>query len=123
MKILIKATNLELTDALEAYAREKVGQLERFTDEILEARVELETSTHHQTGFFRCEINLDLPEMQVLRAESTEADLYEAIDLAIPKLTDQIEKHKAKHQERRRERAYQRYLKSVFAWLPWRKRR
>lgn len=121
MKVIIKGTNLEVTEALKSYAEEKIGHLEHYSDEILEARVELETSTHHQSGFFRCEVNLDMPEMQVLRAESTEPDLYAAIDAVIPKLREQIEKHKAKH--RSRDREMRRYLKTVFAWLSWRKRR
>lgn len=122
MKIQIKGTNLALTDALEAYVEEKIGHLERYSEEIREARVELETSTHHQTGFFRCEVNLDMPEMAVLRAESTEPDLYAAIDAVVPKLREQIEKHKGRH--RAKDREYRRYLKTVFAWLPrWPRRK
>jgi len=117
MKILIKGTNLELTDALKSYVEEKVGHLERFWDEILEARVELERSTHHQTGFFRCEVNLDVPQKHVLRAESTEVDLYAAIDTVIPKLREEMEKMKGKQHVK--DRQYRRYLKSVFAWRPW----
>ena len=117
MKIVIKGTNLELTEALKSYVNEKIGHLEHFSDEILEARVELETSTHHQKGFFRCEVNLDLPHMQVLRAESTEADLYAAIDLVVPKLRTEMERHKGrKHGQ---DRQLKRGLKSIFAWRPW----
>ena len=99
---------------------EKIGHLEHFSEEIIEARVELGTSTHHHSGeIFRCEVNLDLPEMQVIRAESTETDLYAAIDTVIPKLHEQIEKHKGKH--RAKDRLLRRYLKTVFAWKPWRR--
>ncbi|OGE74574.1 MAG: ribosomal subunit interface protein [Candidatus Doudnabacteria bacterium RIFCSPHIGHO2_01_52_17] len=117
MKIVIKGTNLQLTDAIKAYAEEKVGHLEHFWDEILEARVELEQSQHHRSGFFRCEINLDVPEKHVMRAESEGPDLYAAIDAAVPKLHEQIEKFKG--QRRSTDREYRRYLKSFFAWRPW----
>lgn len=120
MKIIIKGTNLELTEALKSYVEEKVGHLEHYWDEILEARVELEQSTHHQSGFFRCEVNLDVPQKQVMRAESTLPDLYAAIDECIPKLREQIEKFKG--QQRFKDRKFRRYLKTFFAWRPWRKR-
>jgi len=83
MKIIIKGTNLELTESLKAYVEEKVGHLEHYSEEILEARVELEVSAHHQKGFFRCEVNLDVPQKYVLRAESTGPDLYAAIDAVL----------------------------------------
>lgn len=120
MKILVEAINFELTEALRTYAEEKVGHLEHYWDEILEARVELETSHHHQSGFFRCVVNLDVPQKHVLRAESTEADMYAAIDSVVPKLKEEIEKVKGK--QRNRDRNLRRYLKTAFAWRPWRRR-
>ncbi len=119
MEIIIKGKNLELTDALKKYAEEKIGHLEHYWDEILEARVELETSTHHIKGFFRCEVNLDIPQKYVLRAEATEPDLYAAIDKVVPKLREEIEKIKGK--QRSKDRKMSRYLKTVFAWRPWRR--
>ena len=120
MKIVIKGTNLELTEALKDYAEEKIGHLEKYWDEILEARVELQTSAHHLKGFFRCEVNLDVPQKHVLRAEATESDLYAAIDKVVPKLREEIEKIKGR--QRNKDRAYRRYLNSVFAWRPWRRK-
>lgn len=122
MKILIRGTNLDLTDALKSYVEEKIGNLDKFfVGEILEARVELEKSTHHQTGFFRCEVNLDVPQRAVLRAETTLPDLYAAIDETVPKLHEQIEKLKT--QQRQKDRKFRRYLKSAFAWVTWKRRK
>ncbi|OGE76015.1 MAG: ribosomal subunit interface protein [Candidatus Doudnabacteria bacterium RIFCSPHIGHO2_02_FULL_48_21] len=119
MNIQIKGTNLELTEPLKNYVNEKIGNLEHYSNEIQNGRVELETSTRHQKGFFRCEVNLDMPHMAVIRAESTEPDLYAAIDLVVPKLREQIERHKGRaHGEDRR---LQRYMKTIFAWRPWKK--
>jgi|SRR3989338_423329 len=114
MNIQIKGTNLELTEALKNYVNDKIGHLEHFSSEIQAARVELETSTHHQSGFFRCEVNLDLPGMQVLRAEHTDADLYASIDLVVPKLRHELEHHKGLKNGQNRRLA--RYLKTFFAW-------
>lgn len=119
MNIQIKGTNLELTDALKQYVNEKIGHLEHYSQEILGARVELETSTHHQKGFFRCEVNLDLPHMQVMRAEMIDADLYAAIDLVVPKLKVELERHQGRHHGQ--DRSLMRYMKSIFAWRPRRK--
>lgn len=119
MKIVIKGTNLDLTEPLKQYAEEKVGHLEHYFAEILEARVELERSRHHRSGFFRCEVNLDVPQEHVLRAESTETEMYAAIDTVIPKLKEEIEKFKGRH--RGQDRDVRRYLKSFFAWRPWNK--
>lgn len=119
MKIIIKSKNLELTEALKDYAAEKIGNLERYWDEILEARVELEGSHHHHKGFFRCEVNLDVPQKHVLRAESTLPDLYAAIDEVERKLREEIEKIKGR--QRAQDRNFKRSLKSIFAWRPWRR--
>lgn len=114
MKILIKGTNLELTEALKSYVNEKVGRLEHYWDQILEARVELEHVTRHHKGFFRCEVNLEVPQKHVLRAEATDLDLYAAIDEVIPKLKEEIEKIKGRQREKGRK--FGRYFKSIFAW-------
>src|SRR5205085_2263056 len=119
MEIIIKGTNMELTEPIKAYVNEKIGNLEHYTNEIMQARVDIGLPSHHHANSFRCEVNLDMPGMEVMRAESTEADLYAAIDLVIPKLREQIERHKGrKHGQDRRMR---RYLKTIFAWRPWSK--
>ena|SRR3989344_1035553 len=119
MEIIIKATNMDLTEPLKSYVHEKIGHLEHYSSEIFQARVEIGVPSQHHAGFFRCEVNLDLPHMEVIRAESTEPDLYAAIDLTVPKLREQLERHKGrKHGEDRR---LKRYLKTMFAWRPWNK--
>ena len=40
MNIIIKGTNLELSEAIKAYVHEKVGMLGRLASKIMEARVE-----------------------------------------------------------------------------------
>ena len=118
MKITLKGTNLELTDGIKSYAEEKVGAIEKFWDEILEARIEVEHIIHSEKGHFRCEVNLEVPQKHVMRAESTSPDLYAAIDEVVPKLREQIEKFKG--QQRGRDRRLRRYMKTMFAWRPWR---
>jgi len=96
-KANIKTTNTELTDALQNYVDEKIGQLERHLGkEPTNIDVELERMTGHQSGqIFRCEINIALPgEKSILRAESSETDMYAAIDTCIPKIKEQLERER-----------------------------
>lgn len=118
MNINIKGTNLDLTDPIKQYVNDKVSSLDKYIDDILTARVELERDAHHQKGdVYRCEVNLEVPQSHLLRADSTEEDLYAAIDTVIPKLVSQIKKYKEKHHQV--DRRVTRYLKSIF---PWRRR-
>lgn len=115
MMITIKGTNLDLSEALKEYVEEKVGDLERLYERIITARVELERMPHHHKGgVFRCEVNLDVPQKGLLRAESVEPDLYAAIDMVIPKLKEQIDTYKAKKQHR--DKKIGRWLKTMFPW-------
>jgi putative sigma-54 modulation protein len=98
MKIDIKGTNMELTEAIKDYVNDKIGSLDKFFDGILEARVEVGlTSKHHQKGnIFRAEVNLDVPRKHNLRAEAEREDLYMAINEVKEELQRQIKKLKEK---------------------------
>lgn len=95
MNIAIKATHIELTSAIKAYAEEKVNGLSKFMD-VMDAKVELERDRNHHSGeVFRAEVNLIVGGKQ-LRADATAQDMYAAIDLVIPKLKEQVTKFKDK---------------------------
>lgn len=84
MIINIKATNLELTSALDQYVREKLSNLARKIGEHAETtQVQVEISMishHHKTGqIFRAEINL-LYRGKQLRTVAENSDMYLAID-------------------------------------------
>ncbi|MCX6745911.1 MAG: ribosome-associated translation inhibitor RaiA [Candidatus Parcubacteria bacterium] len=98
MQIDIKGTNLELTEAIKDYVNEKIGGLEKFFDQILVARVEVGLTTkHHQKGnIFRAEVNLEVPQKYIIRAEAEREDLYMAINQVKDELQRQIKKYKEK---------------------------
>ena len=79
----IQATNIELTDALRAFATEKVMSLERFAKRFdpCDVAVELgKTSDHHQKGdVFFAEVTMSIPG-DTVRARVEKDDLYAAID-------------------------------------------
>ena len=89
---------MELTEAIKDYVNEKVGSLEKYFDGILEARVDVGIiSHHHQKGdIFRAEVNLEVPQKHVLRAEAEREDLYAAINEAKDDLQLQLKKFKEK---------------------------
>ncbi len=92
MNISLKASNMELTDAIRVYAEEKAASLEKFIHEDSAALVmEVGKSTHHHNKgpFMRCEMNLTLPGA-MLRAEEEREDLYEAMDAVRDELKRQI---------------------------------
>lgn len=98
MKIYIKGTNMELTEAIKDYVNEKIGGLDKYFDGILAARVDVGlTSKHHQKGnIFRAEVNLEVPQKYLLRAEAEKEDLYIAINEVKDELQGQIKKYKEK---------------------------
>ncbi len=98
MRINIKATNLELTNAISDYVEKRVASLEKFVDKNDEsaiAQVEVGKSTkHHQSGdIFRAEINLHIAGKD-LRAVAEKDNLYSAIDEAKDEMTREITSHK-----------------------------
>ena len=62
------------------------------------ARVEISKTTqhHHKGGVFRAEVNVDIIQNTVLRAESVMEDLYLAINDARNKIQKQIQTYKTK---------------------------
>jgi ribosome hibernation promoting factor len=99
MKIDIKGTNMELTQAIKDYVNEKVGSLEKYYAGILVARVDVGlTSKHHNKGdIFRAEVNLEIPQKGVLRSEATRDDLYLAINEVKNELQRQLKRFKEKN--------------------------
>jgi len=97
----IKATNIELTDAIRAAVEAEVMSLAplagRF-DGAATAQVEVgKPSNHHHTGdVFHAEINLTIPG-KLLRAEAEGPDLYVVIKDATKRMHTELAKEKDKH--------------------------
>lgn len=79
----VKATNMQLTEAISDYLSEKLKSLQKFIKSEMEgiARVEVgKTTNHHNKGdIFRAEINLEFGDKK-FRAVVESDDLYKAID-------------------------------------------
>ncbi len=89
MQLSVKGRNLEVTDALRAYAEEKVQRMTRYLDQIVSANVNLSVEKHRQIA----EVTLRVRDLTIRAEESTE-DLYSSIDLVAEKLERQILRYK-----------------------------
>ena len=108
MQINIRTKNLESSDAINEYVHKKVSELDKYINVhvgeleggrgAVEAFVELERTTqHHKKGdIFRSEIQIVMPVLNSVRAESTQADLYASIDEAKDEIQRQLRKYQGK---------------------------
>ena len=104
-KISIKATNTKLTDSMVDYATKKLSVLDDFLRSENKVHVELGyEATHNEGERFSAEVTV-LPKPGHY-AEARGKDLYEAIDLCVPKIKEQLVRGKdRKVSLRRREGA------------------
>ena len=112
MKRNIKATNLDLTDSIRTYINQKTAELDKFINvrnesldgrhATVEAFVEIARSMHHRKGdVFYAEVQIRMPGDFTVRAESTQPDLYLAIDEVKDELQRRLKKYSGKQTARR----------------------
>ncbi len=100
MNIQIKATNTSVTEAIRNSIEEKVKVLEKFMKPEDMVHVELAEDAHHHSGqFSRVEIRIS---PHGYFAEATGNDFYEALDLVLPKIKQQLTREKDKNLSLRR---------------------
>ncbi|MDE0056152.1 MAG: ribosome-associated translation inhibitor RaiA [Gammaproteobacteria bacterium] len=96
MQLNISGHHLEVTDAIRAYAENKIGRLERHYDHITNVRVVLSVDKLVQ----RAEATVHANGIELF-ASANDADLYAAIDALSNKLDRQVLKHKEKISDHR----------------------
>ncbi len=105
MRINLKSSNLEMTEALERYIEEKVNMIEKYLGgiEVINCDFAIEKAVGDQNKgkIFRAEINLQVPR-ELLRVEKTEADMYKAIDKVKDHLVLLVKKYKEKNRDKKR---------------------
>ena len=89
MDITVTFRHTEHSDALEAYAKEKVGRLTKYFESILDAHVILFVEKNRHTA----EVTMNVSGITI-NGQETKEDMYAAIDLVVEKLERQIKKHK-----------------------------
>ena len=91
MRFDIRGKNLELTDALKAYATKRLSKLEKYIDDVKEAQVALSVEGEGH----KVEVTIPLNGV-ILRGEEASEDMYTSIDLVVEKLEKLIEKYKTR---------------------------
>jgi ribosomal subunit interface protein len=103
MKINIKATGIELTQAISNYVYKKISLIEKYLDKKnssnVVAQVEVGKSTrHHKAGnIFRAEVHITGANLD-LYAVSEMEDLYAAIDVVKDEIVHNIVQLKSKRE-------------------------
>jgi len=97
MRLAIKATNIEHTNAIDAYLYKRLSELERILEPKEQselARVEIGKETkHHRSGkHFFAEITFHVKKKD-FRAKAYGEDLYEAIDLMREEIVREVKRH------------------------------
>ena len=100
MNIKIRATNFDITPAIDNYVHKKISLLEKFFGgkENILCEVEIgRTTMHHKSGdIFRAEVNITQPGNKQIYAVAEEVDLYSAIDIVRDEAEREITSEKDK---------------------------
>jgi putative sigma-54 modulation protein len=98
MNTNIKATNIELTDAIKDYVNKKISSLEKFFhkgDVVVFIEVGKTTNHHNKGEVFRAEINAKYDGKEFYNSSEKE-DLYSAIDDAREQIYNELVRNKEK---------------------------
>lgn len=96
MQTSVTFKNIDPSDHLKAYVRDKLDRFDRFLDNPAEANVVLSVEKFRHIA----EINITGDRLKINGKEETN-DMYSAIDMVLDKLEKQIKKSKQKIRERR----------------------
>lgn len=106
MKLIVHGRHVEVTDWVREYVEKKVGKLERYLPQVIEARAEL---THNQTRAASDRYTAELTmwvNQSILRAEESTGDVFASVDAVVDKMSRQIEHYKGKRFQGRRRAAH-----------------
>lgn len=93
MNIIIRGSKLEITEAMESYAKEKLSRLEKYLENSEEVKATILAKIHGH--LHTVEVTIPLKNF-ILRAEESQSDFYASIDTVIDKLERQIRKNKTR---------------------------
>ena len=102
MQVTITGKGIELTEAIKAYAEEKIGALDKFYDGIIRAEMAVGVENHHHLKgqIYVADCKLIVPGKDLF-ASKNEKTLYKAIDKIRDYLEGELKKMKAKRRASR----------------------
>jgi ribosomal subunit interface protein len=100
----IQCTNIDSTEAIKSYAKEKMEGLTKFFDNIQQIDIDVGMKSHHHNKgkIYYAESNVVIPGKKLLRVSKDAEDLYKAIDKVRDHLKVELEKIKGKMRDRDR---------------------
>jgi putative sigma-54 modulation protein len=106
MELIVHGRNVEITDWIREYVNKKVGKLERFLNQVTDARMELShNATRAADDRFTAQLTI-WSNGNILRAEESTADILVSVDATVEKMSQQIRRFKGRRfQNRRRQSA------------------
>jgi len=88
--------DIDITDALKSYVKRKTERLDRYFDQIVDAKVVLSLAgSPHVERRAKAEIQLNVPG-GLIRVEESDPDMYAAIDRAVEVLEKQLKRFKGR---------------------------
>ena len=84
---------------MRSYAEEKLGKLDRFSDQIIDAKVVMSYAQDNSAPA-KVEVQLNVPN-GIVRAEESGQDPYAAVDMVVDKLERQLKRFKGKMMAKR----------------------
>ncbi len=97
-EVEIYGRNMEVTEHVSDYVTKKVSKLDRFLQEIEEARVDLAFVKSARSASDRQVAQITIRGKGfILRSEERADDIFAAVDTAIEKMQRRIERYKGKH--------------------------
>jgi putative sigma-54 modulation protein len=102
MQLIVHGRNVEITSWIRDYVQKKVGKLDRFLNQVTDARVEL---SHHATRAAQDRYTAQITMWangQILRAEESTSDILASVDATVDKMARQIRRFKGRRYETRR---------------------
>ncbi|MFO0725187.1 MAG: ribosome-associated translation inhibitor RaiA [Myxococcota bacterium] len=97
MKISVTFRHMNSTEALRAYAEEKISKVAKLLNDTCEAHVVLSVERH----VHYCHVELITGGAFRVRADEKSEDMYQSIDLASDKLAKQVKRYREKVRDHR----------------------
>jgi putative sigma-54 modulation protein len=99
LDVQVYGRNVEVTDRINDYAKKKVSKLDRYLNDIDEARVDLAYIKSARSAADRQVAQITVRgKGYILRAEERSDDVFTALDSALAKIQRQMERFKGKRQ-------------------------
>ena len=96
MNLTVKGRNLAITDAIGAYAEEKIGKLVKYLADGSRCEIELWTEKNPSIAANQVVEATIFTKGPVIRAKEASPDIYASIDLVFAKLERQVKKYRGK---------------------------